>query len=130
MDPSGNLFFYIILALLLIVIVLYPHLLFYYVLAIFLLKIVMNLYMSVFILAAGAGLIKHEGRISLALPGAEIILIPVLTLTAFFSETGHWWARPLTIFSLSLALTVFSYGLAFAYKFTGRWRNHNLKHKP
>lgn len=87
----------------------------------------MNLYMSVFILAVAAGLIKHEGGISLALPGVEIILIPALTLTAFISETGHWWARPLTIFTLSLAATVFSYGLACAYKLTGRWRNRKFK---
>lgn|GEM_PF-4261581 len=87
----------------------FANLLFYFVLIVFLLKIAMNVYMSIFILAVSSGLIKHKGGISLALPGAEIILIPALTICAFISETGYWWAEPLTIFILSLAATVVSY---------------------
>lgn len=85
------------------------NLLFYFMLAIFILKIAMNLCVSMAILAVCTGLSKREGGISMALPGAEIILIPALTLCAFMAETGHWWARPSTILALSLAAAAFSY---------------------
>lgn len=101
--------FYILMAILAIEIARAPYLIFYFMLAVFLLKIAMNVYMSVFILLVSFGLIKHKGHISLALPGAEIILIPALILSAFFSGIEAWWGRPLTLLPFSLAATAVSY---------------------
>lgn len=85
--------------------------LFYTILSIFLLKIAINIYMAFGILLHR--LIKSEPySVSLVLFGAELIIIPVLILGSFISDVNHWWAKPLAVAGLSLALTIFSYLLA------------------
>lgn len=81
--------------------------LFYAMLVVFLLKITENIYMGWIVFYYR--LAKKPGGVSFPLLGIEIVIIPVLVLSSAISDLEQWWARPLAVLWISVALTIASY---------------------